>query len=95
MSNIHTGNLSARVSIRQRVDVSAGYSLVQDVGAPGLVFPQTFPLRYLSPQGRVSLRIHEKNSWNAGYQYDGYHEDFSGLQNYRAHTGYTSMLWAF
>jgi hypothetical protein len=95
VSNIHTGNLSARVSIRQRVDVSAGYSLVQDVGAPNLVFPQSFPLRYLSPQGRISLRINEKIRWNAGYQYYGYHEDFSGLQNYRAHTAYTSMLWAF
>ena len=48
-----------------------------------------------STQGRVSLRINEKIRWNAGYQYYGYHEDFSGLQNYRAHTGYTSVLWAF
>ncbi|HSP69446.1 MAG TPA: hypothetical protein VLN48_17090, partial [Bryobacteraceae bacterium] len=113
ISNIHTGNLAARVSIRQRVDVSAGYSLVQDVGdgrvpisglsglnlaAPqGIAFSsaQTFPLRYLSPQGRISVRINEKIRWNAGYQYYGYHEDFSGLRNYRAHTGYTSVLWAF
>jgi len=118
VSNIHSGNLSARVSIRQRVDVSVGYSLVQDVGGSvrsgtdalvcdpsggcagifGLaVVPtsQTFPLRYLSPQGRVSLRISEKIRWNAGYQYYGYHQDFSALQNYRAHTGYTSVLWAF
>jgi len=100
------------------VDVSVGYSLVQDVGGSvrsgtdalvcdpsggcagifGLaVVPtsQTFPLRYLSPQGRVSLRISEKVRWNAGYQYYGYHQDFSALQNYRAHTGYTSVLWAF
>jgi len=118
VSNIHTGNLSARVSFRQRVDVSVGYSLVQDVGGSvrsgtgalvcdpaggcagifGLaVVPtsQSFPLRYLSPQGRISVRISEKIRWNAGYQYYGYHEDFSALQNYRAHTGYTSVLWAF
>ena len=113
VSNIHSGNLSARVSIRQRVDFSVGYSLVQDVGdgrvaplaLPGLSLgapqvsafaaAQTFPLRYLSPQGRVSVRISEKIRWNAGYQYYGYHEDFSALQNYRAHTGYASVLWAF
>ena len=95
VSNIHTGNLAARVSIRQRVDVSMGYSLVQDVGAPGLAAPQIFPFRYLSPQGRISLRINEKLRWNAGYQYYGYHEDYSGLQNHRAHTGYSSVLWAF
>jgi len=121
VSNIHTGSLAARFSIRQRVDVSAGYSHVQDVGvangAPKTFVvtsaikaggmgpfietlaptsnPQTFPIRYLSPQGRISLRINEKIRWNAGYQFYGYHEDFSALQNYRAHTGYTSVLWAF
>ena len=108
VSNIHTGNLAARFSIRQRVDVSMGYSHVQDVGdgqslASLLLGPsrlpflaaRSSPLRYLSPQGRISVRINEKIRWNAGYQGYGYHEDFSGLQNYRAHTGYTSVLWAF
>jgi len=60
-----------------------------------LIAAQTFPLRYLSPQGRISLRINEKLRWNAGYQNYGYHEDFSALQNYRAHTGYSSVLWSF
>lgn len=62
---------------------------------PAFYAVQTFPVRYLSPQGRISLRINEKVRWNAGYQYYGYHEDFSALQNYRAHTGYTSVSWAF
>jgi len=109
VSNIHTGNLAARFSIRQRVDVSVGYSHVQDVGGSRVVglasVPtyQSFPLRYLSPQGRISVRINEKLRWNAGYQNYGYREDFAvlqnalqnTLQNYRAHTGYTSVLWAF
>ena len=60
---------------------------------------QSFPLRYLSPQGRISVRINEKLRWNAGYQNYGYRQDFSVLQsasqNYRAHTGYTSVSWAF
>jgi hypothetical protein len=112
VSNIHTGSLAARFSIRQRVDFSIGYSHVQDVGdgRPAAIAPafspvslqtpafyavQTFPVRYLSPQGRISLRINEKIRWNAGYQYYGYNEDFSALQDYRAHTGYTSVSWAF
>ena len=118
VSNIHTGNLAARFSLRQRVDVSVGYSHVQDVGGPNAIFGslvnsslgfpatsvspllnvQSFPLRYLSPQGRISVRINEKLRWNAGYQNYGYHEDFplfQSLQSYRAHTGYTSVLWAF
>ncbi len=59
---------------------------------------QTFPLSFQSPQARVSVRLSPKVRWNAGWQYYGYHEDF-GLfafnQNYRANTGYTSILWTF
>jgi hypothetical protein len=59
---------------------------------------QTFPLTYQSPLVRVSVKISQKLRYNLGYQYYGYHEEF-GLfqtnQNYRAHTGYTSLLWSF
>jgi hypothetical protein len=60
-----------------------------------LTAAQTFPLRFLTPQGKLSIRITPKIRWNAGYQYYGYREDFTILQNYRAHTGYTSMAWSF
>jgi hypothetical protein len=67
---------------------------------------QTFPLTYQAPLVRLSVKLSQKLRWNAGYQYYGYHEEFgllsglaSGLppddQNYRANTGYTSLLWAF
>jgi hypothetical protein len=59
---------------------------------------QTFPLTYQSPLARVSVRISSKVRWNAGYQFYGYGEQFqlfSYSQNYHAHTGYTSLLWAF
>jgi hypothetical protein len=112
ISNIYTGNLAARFTLLQRVDVSLGYSQVQDVGdgrpvaatvspgfspitPPAFFAAQTFPLRYLSPQARISVRLREKVRWNLGYQGYGYHEDFSALQNYRAQTGYTSVLWSF
>jgi hypothetical protein len=58
-------------------------------------FFQVFPLSFESPLARVSLRINEKLRFNAGYQYYGYNEDFSSFQNYRAHTGYTSVTWSF
>jgi hypothetical protein len=44
------------------------------------------------------VRMNEKLRWNFGYQYYGYKEDFglfSFNQNYRANTGYTSLLWSF
>jgi hypothetical protein len=109
VSNLHTGTLAAHFAVRKRVDISVGYSHVQDVGdgratalgtglytsQPALLAAQTFPLRFLSPQARVSLRITPKIRWNVGYQYYGYREDFSSLQDYRAHTGYSSMSWSF
>ncbi len=59
---------------------------------------QTFPLTYQTPLVRLSVKVTSKIRYNIGYQYYGYHEEF-GLfsfdQNYRAHTGYTSLLWSF
>ncbi len=59
---------------------------------------QTFPLAYQSPLGRVSIRLKSKLRWNAGWQFYRYHEEFHVLgynQDFHAHTGYTSLLWAF
>lgn len=108
LSNLHTGTLSARFSLR-RFDFYLGYSRVQDTGdgraiptqlvigpdLPAFRTAQTFPLLFQSPQARVSFRISERLRWNAGYQYFGYREDFFPSQNYLAHTGYTSLLWSF
>ncbi len=49
---------------------------------------------------RFSVKINNRIRWNVGYQYYGYHEDFftgqtTPDQAYRAHTGYTSVLWSF
>jgi hypothetical protein len=62
---------------------------------PAFAAAQTFPLKFLSPMARISIRVSNRVRWNAGYQYYGYAEDFSALQNYRAHTGYTSLAWSF
>ena len=56
---------------------------------------QTFPIAFHSPLARVSVRLHEKVRWNAGYQYYGFREDFNRSQGFRANTGYTSLSWAF
>ncbi len=111
VSNIHAANLSVHTTWRKRTDVYLGYSITRDVGdgrsrnasdtgtVPGLLSSvQTFPLTYQSPLARVSIRLREKLRWNAGYQFYGYAEDFglfSSKQNFRAHTGYTSVTWAF
>ncbi len=60
---------------------------------------QTFPLSYQSPLVRLSVRLHDKIRLNVGYQHYNYSEDFQPLlgllQNYRAHTGFTSLMWSF
>ena len=63
-----------------------------------LIPVQTFPVRYESPLLRVSVRLRGKMRWNAGYQFYRYREEFgvvAPFQNYRAHTGYSSVLWSF
>lgn len=110
VSNIYTGTLSARFDLKGRADISIGYSYIQDVGdgranpiaplgnyssQPEFVAAQTFPLKFLSPMARISIRVSNKVRWNVGYQYYGYAEEFSALQNYRANTGYSSLAWSF
>jgi hypothetical protein len=115
ISNLQTGNLGIRFTIGRRVDLYAGYTHVQDTGdgrstatgagfgptIPEFQVSQTFPLRFQSPLGRLSVKLTNRVRWNVGYQYYGYHEDFFTGQSflpdqaYRAHTGYTSVLWSF
>ena len=108
ISNIHFGNIEARFSLGRRVELAAGYSRVQDVGdgrsnplgdqgnsaLPLFLAAQTFPLTFESPQARLSLKLHERVRWNAGWQFYHYRELFQG-RLYNANTGYTSVLWSF
>jgi hypothetical protein len=51
-----------------------------------------------TPLARLSIRVTPKIRWNAGWQFYNYHELFGltvPMQNYRANTGYTSVLWSF
>lgn len=56
---------------------------------------QTFPVKFLSPEARFSLQLNRRMRWNVGYQYYGYAEQFSSVQNFHAHTGYSSVLFSF
>jgi hypothetical protein len=109
VSNIHSANLGVRFEVKRLASVYVGYSIVQDTGdgrsnplgnqvdasLPALEAAQTFPMRFQSPIAHLSFRLAEKVRLNVGYQYYGYREDFYMDQNYRASTGYTSLLWSF
>jgi hypothetical protein len=104
LSNLHNAHMGLRVSIRERVDLYAGLNISRDAGGstgrpatalPTLAAVQVFPMEYDAPLARVSVKLHTKLRWNFGYQFFRYREDLLPLQNYRAHTGYTSVLWTF
>ena len=109
VSDIHSGTGGARVSLKNRVDLFGGYTIVRDVGdgrasalatsagssAPVFEAAQTFPLRFQSPVGRVSVRVIDRVRLNFGYQRYGYGEQFFADREFRANTGYVSLLWSF
>jgi hypothetical protein len=109
VSNLHAAHGGVRVEIRGRADLWLGYTRVQDTGdgrraaaasprGPEILafrITQVFPLSFESPMARFSVRLRGKLRWNAGYQHYRYGEEFFRQQNYRAHTGYTSVLWSF
>lgn len=110
VSNLHTFYLSARLSLAKKADLTFGYSRVEDTGdgrstleGGGAVYSslnafrrvQTFPLSYHSPMVRLSVPLNRNVRWNFGYQHYGYAEQFGTVQDYRANTGYTSLLWSF
>jgi len=111
VSNIHSGTLGVRFALANKADLFVGYNITRDTGdgrassvitavpVDALLYSvQTFPLTYQSPLARVSYRYSEKLRFNVGFQYYGYKEDF-GLfsinNNYRANTGFASVLWSF
>lgn len=109
ISNIHAGALNAHLSFGRLADLSIGYSRVEDAGGearpPGTSGPvpvlaaltaaQTYPLTFETPLARLSVRLRGNVRFNVGYQFYRYREEFFNLQGYRAHTGYTSVLWSF
>ncbi len=109
VSNLHAAHGGIRLGLRSRADLWLGYTRVQDTGdgraatgasnhGPEITAfraAQVFPLTYQSPQARLSLHLSSRLRWNAGYQFYCYGEEFSLRQNYRAHTGFTSVLWSF
>jgi hypothetical protein len=55
----------------------------------------SYPMKMLSPEVRMSLRINRRLDWNVGYQYLNYKEKFQSVQDYKAHLPYTSLTLYF
>ena len=110
-SNLHTIYSGIRFTVKDRIEIYAGLTRVEDkgdgrataagpaIGSPRAIFEvvQTYPLTFQSPVGRVSVKVNNKLRWNAGYQYYGYRQEFNlnPNLNYQANTGYTSLSYSF
>jgi hypothetical protein len=108
-SNLHTAYFGFRFAFKERVELYAGMTRVQDtgdgrniaagsgVGSARAAFQvvQTFPLTFQSPMARVSVKINNHLRWNGGYQYYGHRQEFNPNLNYRANTGYSSFSISF
>jgi len=87
----HTQDVGDGRSTPDGLPLGAGTTTTLDA----FLVAQTFPLKFLSPEARLSVRLNRQIRWNIGYQYYGYSEQFSSLQNFHANTGYSSVLWSF
>jgi hypothetical protein len=103
LSNVHAAHVGARLALSKRFDFYSGLALTRDTastraefsGFSPLVQAQVFPLNFVSPQARLSFKFRENVRWNLGYQHYHYVERLQSLQDYRAHTGFASVLWSF
>ena len=68
---------------------------------PGQLAISSWPLSFESPMARLTIQPPRRwgalNAfrWNIGYQFYRYGEDVLPVQNYRAHTGFSSLSWVF
>jgi len=90
---------TAFMEFNPRVKLYAGYRIHVDRGqgdrlstlsTPDLLIG-SFPYQSQSPEARLSVRLHDRVDWIAGYQYFDYKERFVNSQFYQAHLPYTSL----
>ena len=107
VSNLHVGSAWLRLAAGKRASLRLGYVQVVDAGdgrpasaagagpAPALAAAHDFPMSYASPQAQLSIPFGSRLRWNAGWQMYRYSEVVQAARNYRAQTGYTSVMWSF
>ena len=101
-SSIHVMSMGLRLVPSRRLTLALRYSVTKDTagGLDGLVrdgsdLSSGLPMTYQSPQARLSVRLRDGLTWNAGWQYYGYVERFAGVRGYRAQVGFSSLSLSF
>ena len=92
---------NTRCQIVPRATLFVGYNINDDSGQGNRVptsatqLLSSYPLRFQSPEAKLTVKITENIDWNAGWKYFGYKEKFLSNQDYRAHTSYVSLRIGF
>lgn len=93
----HYGFIEVTARPVKRLTIFGSYRFNDDRGQGDLTsaVPQniitSYPMKFHSPEVRLSVRLNSHIDWNIGYQYFNYKERFQTLQDYRAHLPYTSL----
>lgn len=97
----HYAFLNGQVQPHPRVTLSGGCWINRDTGqgdripATATELITSYPLNYQSIRAGLSVKLSRNIDWNAGWQYYDYDERLENLQDYRAHTAYTSFTFNY
>jgi len=93
--------LTSRMQPHPRATIFAGVRVNKDTGQ-GSQFPlsateivSSYPLRFATPEARLSISLLKQLDWNAGWQYFSYAEKSILARDYRAHLAYVSLTFMF
>ena len=93
-----TARLTNRITFYSAYRISndngQGHRLSDPAATGARILVSSYPMTFQSPEARLTVKLHRRLDWNAGYQYYNYSE--SPLvgprpQNYHAHLPYTSL----
>jgi hypothetical protein len=93
--------VNARVQLHPRVSLYAGIRMNKDPGQGDRVASSpseiisSYPLRFSTPEARLTVTANRHVDFNAGWQYYSYVEKLSTAQNFSAQLAYVSVTLKF
>jgi hypothetical protein len=93
----HYAFVDVNAKVARRLSLYASYRFNRDKGQGDRTANQleqivgSYPMSFKTPEARVAIKLTRNIDWNIGYQYYGYRDTLTPLQNYRAHLPTTSL----
>jgi hypothetical protein len=93
--------MNSRVQLHPRVTLFGGFRVNKDTGQGDRVptsptqILSSYPLKFSTLEGRLSINLLRQLDWNAGWQYFSYIEKTGLSRDYRANLAYVSLTFRF